>query len=273
MKFAQIAGLWTLAHHPTRESEWSIDRKLRAIKAAGFVGVCAPLDAAIASLAHQHGLLVISVIFPESAEDASRLLLVQKEFGAKQVNVQLGTHTTTPADAVRSWIKLENEAEKLGIELSLETHRDSATETPEKVEEMAARYEKSTGRRLRLTWDFSHLGVVKHLHTGQYVERLLMRPELIQHASQLHFRPFNRHHAQLPVTHKGKLTPETRDYLSFVTDVLRVWKSAPQNKERTLLACPLLGPKGSYALSNFPPVWSDALVLSEELGKCWSGAK
>ena len=35
-----IANLWTLIGHPSTEREWSLDKKLCAIKEAGFDGVC-----------------------------------------------------------------------------------------------------------------------------------------------------------------------------------------------------------------------------------------
>jgi hypothetical protein len=35
-----IANLWTLMGHPTPSREWSLDRKLNAIKDAGFDAVC-----------------------------------------------------------------------------------------------------------------------------------------------------------------------------------------------------------------------------------------
>lgn len=273
MKFAQFVGLWTLAHHPSRPQEWSLTRKFGAIKAAGFGGVCARLDAAIASLAEKHGLETIGMIFPDDPREYAQLLRTQKEFGATHVTVQLGSHDTTPAEAVKRWTKLEKEAERLGLEVSLETHRDSVTETPEKLFELADRYEKQTKRLLSLSWDFSHLGIVKHLHPGQFVERLLARPDLVQHATHFLFRPFSSHHAQVPVTHKGELTPEVRDYLDFAQEVMHIWKSDPRNQDRTFSACPSLGPKGGYALSNFPPVWPDALVLSAELRKRWQKAR
>lgn len=273
MKFAPFAGLWTLLHHPSRSGEWSLDRKLKTIKSAGFSGVCGRLDDAIASVAAQRELFTIGQIFPTTADEFLPLLKAQKQFGAHEVTVELGTHETTAKDALAGWIRLETEARKLGLSVSLETHRDTVTETPEKVFDLADRYEKRTGRILRLTWDFSHLGVVKHLRTGQFVERLLARPELIQNATLFHFRPFSSHHAQVPVTYKGRLTPEATDYLDFAQEVMHLWKVAPTNKQRTLYGCPALGPKGSYALSNFPAVWPDALILGEELEKRWHLAR
>jgi len=272
MKLIQFAGLWTLVHHPSRQREWTLDRKLKAIKAAGFSGVCARLDRAIAMLARANGLFAIGLIFPDDPAEFAQLLRTQKEFGAVHVNVQLGTHATSATDAVKRWIQLEKDAEQHGLIVSLETHRDSVTETPEKLFELADRYEKLARRPLRLTWDFSHFGVVKHLHSGKFIERLLTRPDLVQNATQFHFRPFNSHHAQLPVTHKGELTPEAIDYLEFAQEVMHIWKVDPQNREREMLGCPSLGPKSGYALSNFPPVWPDALALSAELTRRWQKA-
>ena len=273
MKFVQFAGLGSLIHHPSRAREWPLGKKLKAIKAHGFAGVSGRLDDAIASVASQQGLFTIGQIFPTSPAEFRPLLMAQKAFGALDVSVELGTHDTTPAEAVKWWIRLEAEAAKLDVPVSLETHRDTVTETPEKLFEVAERYEKATGRTLRLTWDFSHLGVVKHLRTGQFVERLLARPDLIQAANLFHFRPFNSHHAQLPVTNKGKVTPEVCDFLDFTQEVMHLWKVAPENRQRTLYACPALGAKGGYALTNFPPVWPDAIILSEELRSRWAKAR
>ena len=273
MKFAQFAGLWTLLHHPSRPAEWSLERKIKTIKSAGFEGVSGRLDHAIASVAAQRGLFTIGQIFPTQPEEFSPLLAAQKAFGVREVTVELGTHDTKPTDAVAWWVRMENEAQKLGLSVSLETHRDTVTETPEKLFDLADRYEKRTGKVIRLTWDFSHLGIVKHLRTGQFVERLLARPELIQNATLFQFRPFSSHHAQVPVTYKGKLTPEVTDFLDFAQEVMHLWKIAPSNKDRILHGCPALGPKGSYALTNFPAVWPDALVLSSELKKRWDKAR
>ena len=74
--------------------------------------------------------------------------------------------------------KVSFEAEKIGgIVVSLEVHRDTCTETPEKTYEIAERYHRATGRMIRFNFDFSHVAVVKHLNPGNYVERLLDHPE------------------------------------------------------------------------------------------------
>ena len=35
---AHIANLWSLVNHPTAATQWSLDKKIKAVKAAGFDG-------------------------------------------------------------------------------------------------------------------------------------------------------------------------------------------------------------------------------------------
>jgi hypothetical protein len=156
--------------------------------------------------------------------------------------------------------------------VSLEVHRDTCTETPEKTYEIAERYERATGHLLKLNFDYSHLACVKHLAPADYSKRLLTHPKLVQHSEQCHFRPFNGHHCQVPVTHRGALTQEVKDYLAFVRDLMRVWRAGKGNAQRTLFACPEMGPYGGYNVTGFPPAWPDAVVLRGELAKAWKSA-
>lgn len=275
---AHIANLWTLVGHPSPAREWTLERKIRAIAAAGFDGITAAVTPEHRRLAERHGLRhILGFVSCSDPEEFARYLREQKEGGAMHVNVQMDDHDTPPAVAVKHWIRLEREAEKIGgLIPSLEVHRDTCTETPEKTYEIADRYHRATGQLLRLNFDFSHLAVVKHLAPADYVRRLLIAPELIQHGEQCHFRPFNGHHCQVPVTHRGALTPELRSYLPFAEAVMAIWRSAPKNENRTLFACPEMGPHapdgGMYNITGLPPAWHDAQVLREELAKCWRRA-
>jgi hypothetical protein len=274
-----IANLWSLIGHPTRQREWTLERKIRAVAAAGFDGITTALTPAHRQLAEQHGLRhLLGFISSSEPDQFARLLREQKEGGAIHVNVQMDDHDTPPAVAVKHWLKLEREAEKIGgLIPSLEVHRDTCTETPEKTYEIADRYYRATGQLIRLNFDFSHLAVVKHLGPANYAERLLTAPELLQHSEQVHFRPFNGHHCQVPVTYRGQLTPEAHAYLEFVDAVFRIWKSAPSNEHRVLFACPELGPLsadgGGYNITGLPPAWVDAQVLRVELAKSWRRAR
>ncbi len=267
-----VAALWTLVEHPgPGRREWSLARKLRAIREEGFAAVCTGFDDALTAAVRAEGLEPVALIFGGEPAGYSALIASVVRSGATVANVHLRSHDLPAAEALRRWLALERRAIDAGIELSIETHRDTVTETPEKIFSLAERYEQKTGRLLRLTWDFSHLAVVKHIDPATVAERYLKRADLIVHATQFHFRPFNAHHVQIPVTRRGVLTPEIAPYLDFAATVMRLWKTAPANRKRTCYACPELGPiPGGYGLSSFPPSWPDAVRLQRELEARWN---
>lgn len=275
---AHIANLWSLVRHPSAATEWSLERKIKAVAAAGFDGLTTALTPEHRRLAEKHGLHhLLGFISSQNPADFPRLIREQKEGGAVHINVQLDDHDTPPALATKHWIQLERAAEKIGgVVVSLEVHRDTCTETPEKTYEIAERYHAATGRLCKMNFDFSHLASVKHLNPDNYIERLLDHPELLQHSEQVHFRPFNGHHCQVPVTYKGALSPEVKSYLLFVEALMRLWKKGRGNKHKTMFACPELGPYApggsGYNISGLPPAWPDAVILRHELGRAWARA-
>jgi hypothetical protein len=275
---AHIASLWTLDGHPSPAAEWPLERKIKAIAAAGFDGLTAVLTPEHRRLAEKYELRhLLGHIRARKPAEFARLIRAQKEGGAMHINVQLGDHDTPPAVATKQWIQLERAAEEIdGVVVSLEVHRGMCTETVEKTYEIADRYHRATGELIRMNFDFSHIASVKHLNPDNYISRLLERPELVQHSEQVHFRPFNGHHCQVPVTFKGALSPEVKSYLRFVEAFMRVWKKGRANKEKTMFACPELGPHAAdgsgYNISGLPPAWPDAVVLRHELGRVWARA-
>jgi sugar phosphate isomerase/epimerase len=128
-----------------------------------------------------------------------------------RVNVQLGEHDTPPAEAARYWIAMMKLAADLGLTIDLELHRDAATETVEKSMEIAERYRQATGQTIRFCLDYSHFAVGKHF-APPFAPRLLAARELIAPVRQFHMRPFNGHHAQIPMTNgRDELTPEAKE--------------------------------------------------------------
>ena len=277
-QLVHIANLWSLARHPSPAREWSLERKIKAIAAAGFDGLTTAVTPDHRRLADKYGLRhILGFISTDEPKEFIPLLRGQKAGGAVHINVQLDNHDTPPALATRHWIQLVRTAEQVGgVVVSLEVHRDTCTETPEKTYEIAERYHRATGELIKMNFDFSHLAAVKHLHPGNYIEFLLDHPALLQHSEQVHFRPFNGHHAQVPVTHRGELTPEVKSYLVFVEALMKLWKQGKGNKLKTMYACPEMGPYadggGGYNITGLPPAWPDAVVLRHELARAWARA-
>ena len=266
-----IANLWTLTEHPAKENEWPLDQKLRAIKEAGFDGVCWAGSAELHAGAKRHGLIFVGGMASGNAKEFPKLLKDLKRFGAHHVNVQLAGDEVRTPEAVKLALVLNREGKKLGLEPAIETHRGTCTETPEKTFALCDAYQKQTGELLPLSWDFSHFAVVKHLVPENFARRLLVRPDLIQRAQQFHFRPFNGHHVQVPITDgKGELTQEFNDWLPFAEALLKCWLTGNRDNGREIFVCPELGPvEGGYALSTFPNSWEDAKILRVEIDRLW----
>jgi hypothetical protein len=266
------ATTWSMIDYPSARRPWSPARQLRAIHAAGFDGVCAYITPELQRAAEPLGLKLMSGFDAKSVADALPRLRTQRDLGVRFINIQLLNHDTPPAAAVRVAVPLLRAARRLGLAVHLETHRDTATETPEKFEELARRYRRATGELLPVTWDHSHFAVSKHMMPADYSRRLLAWPELIQHSQMFHLRPFNSQHCQVPVTDgRGRLTPEFRDYLAFAEDLFACWLAGPQPGGE-LWACPELGMSHGYHVSTDPHPWPDAIRAGRELRAAWRRA-
>jgi hypothetical protein len=266
-----VAARWSLLGYPSSGKEWTLDQKLNEIRDAGFDTVIHPPNPDLSALARKYGLEVLGSVVSGKAADLPGLLRANKECAARHINAHLGDDQTTLAEAVELAIKLVKEGRDLDLEPAIEVHRATCTETPEKAYALADVYQERTGELLPITWDFSHFAVVKHLAPDSFIDRLLVRPELIRHAKQFHFRPFNGQHSQVPVTDgEGNLTREVKDWLPFAEAVLRCWLEENGNSGRDIYICPEMGPVVSgYSLSRAPNNWEDAKVLRIEIENMW----
>jgi hypothetical protein len=268
----QIANLWSLRDYPRTDAPWSIDAQLDAIKSAGFDGVTGQIGSGDGKRIKDRNLVFVGFVSSGDDKEFGDLLNIQKEAGARHVNVQLGDHDTPTAKALRLTHRLFEEADRIGaLEISIEVHRDTCTETPEKTYALADAYFAEAGRLLPITWDFSHFAVVKHLQPKDFPKRLLERKDLVIRACQFHFRPFNGHHCQIPVTQTdGSLTPELREWLPFVEDTLSLWLDGNARTPREIFVVPEMGPTSSgYNLSGLPNSWEEAITLRPILEKIW----
>lgn len=267
------ATLWSLVGHPRGGREWSLARKLQAIRDAGFDGLAETYRPELGPHLRRLGLRICGRVFTRDGRDGDTLLAAEVAGGARLINVLLGAHDTPPRAAVAMFLRLERTARRLGAAISLETHRDTCTETPEKIAAIARAYGRRTGRLLPLTWDHSHPAVVKHVLPEDFARRLLDQPRLIQHSHLFHCRPFGSQHCQVPVTNgRGRLTPEFKDYVGFAEELFAVWLRGPAPRGE-LWVCPEMGTTVGYHVSTNPPVWPDTLRCRVELQGAWERAR
>ncbi len=266
------AATWSMIDYPSPRRPWSVRRQLEAIKEAGFDGVCTYVTPEIQAGAERLGLRLMSGFDARRVAEALPRLRAQRDRGARFVNVQLLRHDTRPEVAARAARRIITAGRRLGLRVHLETHRDTATETPEKFTALARLYRRLTGELLPVTWDHSHFAVVKHLLPPDYEGRLLAWPELIRHSQMFHLRPFSGQHCQVPVTNgRGVLTPEFHDYLKFVEALFACWLAGPRPGGE-LWACPELGMSHGYHVSTHPHPWPDAMRARRELAATWQRA-
>lgn len=268
-KLRTFANLWTLWDHPgTGAAEWPLPRKVAAVAEAGFDGVMGETGQGIGVLAAANDLSYIAFRRLDAGHDFADVLKRCQDEGAVVLQVHLGWHDTAGEEALELAMRLDQASRDTGLEVVIETHRDTCTETPEKAERLQAGFREATqGRELPLLLDFSHHVVVKHLDPP-YSDRLLTDPALVRRTRWHHLRPFNGHHAQIPVLGSdGSLAPEMMDWIAFADELLLLLRHSGLPE---IWACPEIGPiRGGYGLSAFPPSWDQAIALLAMLRQRW----
>lgn len=264
-----FAGLWTLRNYPSTDSDWSLEQKFESAKKAGFDGIGGRFLPEAIPLCEEYGLEYVLYIDADATnyEEQFRRAV---DWNPKRINVQLCDHDTLPDEAGDAWLKMVELAEQLSLPIDLELHRDTATETPEKAEAIANFVFARSGSRVRWCLDYSHFAVLKHL-APPFAPRLLPEEDQLRLVRQMHLRPFNGHHAQIPATNgRGELTGDFRNYLEFAEALLNAWLCCAP-KDAVLYICPENGPlaPGGYALEGFPDVWQDAIVVRNEVQRIW----
>ena len=263
------ANLWTLWDHPQRgPAEWSLAQKIAAVADAGFHGVMGEPGQGIGALAKKNNLRFLAFHRLDETHNFHDVLSQCREENATVLQVHLGWHNTPADTALDLALRLDAASRETSLEAVIETHRDTCTETPEKTEMLREQFRAATGgRELPLLLDFSHHAVVKHLDPP-FAARLLAEPELVGRTRWHHLRPFNGHHAQIPVlSADGSLAPEMTDWLTFADEILRLLRNGPLNE---VWICPEIGPvRGGYGLSAFPSSWQQAVALNKILQKHW----
>jgi hypothetical protein len=258
--------LWSLRQYPTRAREWSWPRKLAALRTESFDGVFSPPHPALQDRGDLRYWAAISLAAPAQIAPAFR---AAQELGALTVNVQLGDYDSPLTAMIRLATRVRAVAREFDLPFTIETHRDTFTETPEATLALAQGYRKETGEPLPLCLDHSHFAVVRHLKPDTFWPRLREPAELLAGCSHVHLRPFNGHHCQIPVLNPaGRRTPEYRDWLRYAAALLEHLHTEPAASP--VLVVPELGHDNpAYGLSCFGDTWRDVQALTRDLRRQW----
>ena len=215
----------------------------------------------------QYGLLFAATVDIGEAAEVEPKLRAIKEVGAVCVNVQMLDHDTPTDEAVTRARQVMEAAGRLEMDVAIEVHRDTCTETPEKAYALAEGFEQAEGRPLKMTWDFSHPAIIKHLSPPYWID---WRNGLILSNSPNSFTSvlLTDTHCQIPALgHDGEFTPEFLDWLEFADRLIEVWLQAA-TPGREMFVCPEQGAMG-YTLSVFPDRWKDVQAIRGEVERVW----
>jgi hypothetical protein len=265
-------NFWSLFHEGDPMTEQGLRTHLSLVKEAGFQGYCGNPDSPrIKELLKEYGLRFGGAFDASSPEHFEPRIAAIMAIDNGPINCQLANHDTTTEEAVALTIALMAEAKKQGAPVHLEVHRDTCTETPEKVAAIVDGYQKATGETPRMNYDFSHPAVVKHLVPENYIDRLFDETNIpvFQQANLWHIRPFNGHHCQIPITDgKGNFSPEYENCRPFIRQALKHWLAGPRPNNE-LWVVPEQGTTVGYNLSCFPNIWQDTVALGNDIRKMW----
>ena len=264
-RIRHMCSIGTLGGYGGKKGEWTVEQKLKRIRKAGFDGFLGRIPLITREIVDKSGLIFAATIDVGGIQEIKGKFTSIKEAGARCVNVQMLDHDTPTGLAVEVARGVMDAADELEMDVAIEVHRDTCTETPEKAYALASGYEDAEGKLLKMTWDFSHPALIKHLNPP-YWDRLAERVDLIQNAQQFHFRPFNGHHAQVPaLNRKGELTPEFIDFMVFADRVIGCWMEMA-TPGREMFACPeQIG--GGYMLSVFGDRFKDVKAIRNTLNR------
>ncbi len=267
-----FATLWSLREYPTRPREWSWTRKFTAIHDAGFDGIMSPPVPTLAARGDLRYLAITSLQLPREVGPALR---AARDLGALAIGIQLGRPETSLSAALRLALRIRDVAQRLELPFAIETHRATFTELPETMAALQVAYRKECGENLPVCLDYSHVAVVRHLVPEITWPTLLrQQPAALANTHQFHLRPFNAHHAQLPVLNaRGRRTPE---YLAWRDQFAAPLLHHLRNRRTAapVLAVPEIGHAApAYGLSTHGDTWRDTLAVARDLRALWKSPR
>jgi hypothetical protein len=261
---------WSILDEADPFTEEGLLYHLRVIKEAGFQSYCGSTNSpGIKGGLAGFGLEFGGAFDANSVEEMPDKIADCSSLGNAPVNCQLGNHDTPLERAIELTIALMEEGKRQGVEVHLEMHRDTCTETPEKTYAIIDGYKKATGEYPLVNFDYSHPAIVKHLMPENYIDRLFENIPCFQQSTLWHIRPFNGHHCQIPITDgQGNFSPEYEDCRPFIRQALQHWLDGPRPGNK-LWVVPEQGTRVGYNLSCFPNIWEDTVVLGKDIQAMW----
>jgi len=269
---AVLQSMWAMERRRPDGAEWSLQEKLEMIRDAGFDGAGVRfIDPAYArevtSFLNAHGMIWQAQCYPQKVEDFAPVLDLVAELGADHVNLQADVRPRTLAACVpyiEGWRRM---AERAGVALNIETHRDRMTTDLFFTLDLLDAFPD-----LRLTADVSHYLVGREFAWPIDETNHAMIHRIMDNAWAIHGRIASREQVQIEIgfpQHQGWVEL----FMGWWEYAIRSWRRRAGSDARLTFLCEL-GPS-PYAITGADGLdlsdrWADAQVMMRMIRALWA---
>ena len=266
-------SLWAMELRSPDLPERSYEESFRMVADAAFDGMCIDPGAdeieqfqELRPLYDKHGLDCMVNAFPYQLDDMKPLLAMARDFNASVVNVIGGVMPIAAADAVPVVERWMNDAERAGLPLLFETHRNSLLNDLYYTLALL-----DLAPDMRLCADLSHFVVDREMRSPisatdeAYVERILQQSDCFQG------RIANREQIQVQIDF-----PQHQEWVRIFNrwwkSGMRAWRRRNANDATLIFLCELGPPP--YAMTDrnrreLSDRWEEALQIREWVRDIW----
>ena len=269
---AVLQSMWAMERRQPDGAEWSLQQKLDMIRDAGFDGAGVRfIDPAYArevtAFLKAHGMIWQAQCYPQKIEDLVPVLELVAELGADHVNLQADVRPRTLAACVpyiEGWRRM---AERAGVALNIETHRDRMTTDLFFALDLLDAFPD-----LRLTADVSHYLVGREFAWPIDETNHAMIHRIMDNAWAIHGRVASREQVQIEIgfaQHQGWVEL----FMGWWEYAIRSWRRRAGADARLTFLCEL-GPS-PYAITGADGLdlsdrWADAQAMMRMIRALWA---
>ena len=269
---AVLQSMWAMERRQPDGAEWSLQQKLDMIRDAGFDGAGVRfIDPAYArevtAFLKAHGMIWQAQCYPQKIEDLVPVLELVAELGADHVNLQADVRPRTLAACVpyiEGWRRM---AERAGVALNIETHRDRMTTDLFFALDLLDAFPD-----LRLTADVSHYLVGREFAWPIDETNHAMIHRIMDNAWAIHGRVASREQVQIEIgfaQHQGWVEL----FMGWWEYAIRSWRRRAGPDARLTFLCEL-GPS-PYAITGADGLdlsdrWADAQAMMRMIRALWA---
>lgn len=264
-------SLWAMERRHTDGFERSLPQNIAMIREGGFDGISAHYTnqrdvETVSGWIEGTGLGVEGVCFPRTVEDLRLPLELARDHPVSHINLQPDIRPRRLADCLPlldSWMEM---ADRAGIPVLIETHRDRmTTDLFFTLDLLEARPD------LPLLADLSHFLVGREFAVPVSDEHHAMIDRILRNAWSFHGRVASREQVQIEISFPHH-RPWLNLFLGWWQRGFASWRSRARADETLVFTCEL-GPK-PYAITgadgnDLSDRWQESLLLKSEVERLW----